>query len=309
MTGGNETADLFSSPQWSSLLERAFRVRTLEINLGQDQTWLHVFPAGPFGIGYLRFPVGGTRHMPQLPRAHLAVVAEAGGQARVDVLRISQSAFPGKPETLERPVTQLPQTAIPTLKDWNLEGLKGRERWSLRRAERSGLKVQNDPGSVDASQLYALYAATVARHRGARRYNPDYFRGLLEIAEGPPLIRTFSAHRDGALEAIVIIGSAGRHAAYLHGFASAPGRRDQASELTLAAAIQWCRDAGLEWLDMLASPADQPGLVQYKEKWGGVTRMQDHYELALRPGRAFCLRSAVRLRSAVSGLAGRFSGP
>ena len=45
--------------------------------------------------------------------------------------------------------------------------------------------------------------------------------------------------------------------------------------------VRMARDAGCESFNFMSSPADQPSLVQYKEKWGGETRAQRTYTLRL----------------------------
>ena len=45
--------------------------------------------------------------------------------------------------------------------------------------------------------------------------------------------------------------------------------------------IRWAQAAGCESFNFMSSPPNQPSLVRYKEKWGGVTGVHRTYTMKL----------------------------
>ena len=68
-----------------------------------------------------------------------------------------------------------------------------------------------------------------------------------------------------------------------HGGSAAEFRQLSSSDLILSEAITAARDAGQFVFNFMASPADQPTLVRYKEKWGAETALIRTYSIALSP--------------------------
>ena len=127
--------------------------------------------------------------------------------------------------------------------------------------------------------IFDFYASTVKRHGGSLRYNQTYFTSLLELARNGGAVRLYLAELDSDPVGFAVVARHAGTAYYVHGGASADARRLSPSDLILSEAITAEKEAGCRAFNFMASPADQPTLVRYKEKWGGETRTQHTYTI------------------------------
>jgi hypothetical protein len=152
-------------------------------------------------------------------------------------------------------------------------------RRDIRKAQRSDLAVDQTTDPALGPTLFRLYETAVKHHGGSLRYNAGYFRGLLELAGTNSRIRVYTALNDAEIGGFAVVVRHGDIAYYLHGGSRKDLRRLSPSDLILAEAIDDARSAGCNVFNFMASPADQPTLVRYKEKWGGETRELETYTL------------------------------
>lgn len=272
---------LFHSPDWQAVLERGFQARSLYVwdaDIG-DGAAVAIFRAGPFGIGYLGFPHGGTLCDTVGPEQLVAALRQATGVARPAALRIPVSAF-GPSRAPDGSGAATPETAIADLQSWRLDQLSRNMQRDIRQAQRSGLELAEVDDPNDGPGLYALYEATVQRHRGALRYTDGYFGSLVELATRHPSVRVLAARLDDELAAFAVFARHGSTACYLHGATNQALRKHQPAALLLHEGITWAQGQGCGIFNLMSSPPGQESLVRYKERWGGETREQRTYTAA-----------------------------
>jgi len=272
---------LFSTAAWQRVLEKGFGCRTLYVANPGFGLAIPIFRAGPFRVGYAGFPAGrwiGPRE--QLAQA-LFDLKTSDASARPVCLRISPSPFANAPE-FELPFVANPETAIENLQDWGSSTVSKKLRRDLRRAEKFPFDIGTSTDVSLAASVYGMYRETVSRHQGSLRYTEAYFEALLELAESDDRVRLFAAHRDDHLAGFAITVDDGATTHYLHGGTHADYRRESPSDLLLVAAINRARQDGANCFNLMASPANQPGLVRYKEKWGATTKELRTYTVPLR---------------------------
>jgi GNAT superfamily N-acetyltransferase len=289
----DEAASLFHAEPWLRHLERALGCRTL---FGADgaggRAPVSVLAAGPFRVGYLTFPVGGL-----LAGAPQALDLDALTAALpVDLLRVAASADQPVAAGAHRCV-ELPETVVRDLPAWDAA------RWpklvrDLKKAARSELRLEDAADASLAPSLHALYLGTLERHGGQMRYSREYFDSLLRL--GLPNLRCLLAWRGAELAGFCVVALHGRSGYYLHGAVSATCRSLGVTDALLQRAIEWCRERGMAAFSLMTSPADQPGLVKYKEKWGGTTQPHRTFEATRRPVRAALFRQAARLHARIA---------
>jgi lipid II:glycine glycyltransferase (peptidoglycan interpeptide bridge formation enzyme) len=197
-------------------------------------------------------------------------------------VRISSSAFESDAQ-LELPCQRNPETVIENLQSWSLGSVSKNLRRDVKKAQRSGIRVSRASRSVLGGKLYDIYSQTVKRHGGALRYNAGYFQGLLDLAVCQPRLRVLIASLDGHVAGFAVTARHGGTTCYLHGGADPEHRKNSPSDLLLDRAIHDAQRDGSQKFNLMASPDDQPSLVRYKEKWGGVTRDLRTYTVALSP--------------------------
>ena len=269
---------LFNSADWQAVLEQGFDVRTLYCwdSDAADGAAVTLFRAGPFRVGYLGFPFGGTLCDKTHPEEIVTALRKAAGVPHPAALRLPVSGFAASPPPGGSGAVT-PETAIADLQSWQLEQLSGNMQRDIRQAQRSGLELADvcDPG--DGAGLYALYEATVQRHQAAVRYREAYFRSLIELAARHPNVRVLVARLDGEVAAFAAFVRHGSTACYLHGATNLALRKYQPTALLLVEGITWAQGEGCSVFNLMSSPPGQDSLVRYKERWGGETREHRTY--------------------------------
>ena len=280
---------LFHSLTWQQLLARSFGSQTIYVwdSAMADGMAVTVFPAGPFRVGYVGFPVGGSLSRRPLLPSHLAALKQLPTPIRLHILRVPVSAFCESVE-MGLPCSDAPETAILDLQGWDVGHSKKLHR-DVKKARHADLRIIPASGASHGDELYQLYRDTVTRRGGALRYNAAYFRHLVALAESQPGVRCLLAIKDGVTAGFVVVVKDGTIAYYLHG-ATAPAMKHLGvTDLLLLDGIEWARDKGAEVFNLMSSPSSQDSLIRYKEKWGGITKTNRTYELAIRrlPARLF----------------------
>jgi len=274
---------LFHSRAWIILLEASFHVRTQYI---WDETArcggaVTSFSAGPFQLGYLGFPYGGVIGGGTLDDAVLDEWRSLRSQLLPVAIRIPASAF-AEPVASRLSFDATPETAIIDLPSWTLDVTSGNHRRDVKKAQRSVLQVTDANQAEEGARIFEIYLATVKRHRGGLRYNKAYFCNLIDLARSNPNLRVLLARLNDEIAGFTVVVRHGSVACYLHGGMHLEYRAYQPSTLLLNEAIAWAKGLGCECFNLMSSPADQPSLVWYKEKWGAETREHRTYTLPLR---------------------------
>lgn len=269
---------LFHSPDWQAVLEQGFNARSLYVwdaDIG-DGAAVTDFRAGPFRIGYLGFPFGGTLCDKAHPEQLVTALRQAAGISRPAALRIPVSAFSSSLAPAGNAVAT-PETAIADLQSWRLDKLSGNMQRDVRQAQRSDLEIAEVCNPDDGAELFNLYKETVQRHDGALRYTEVYFGRLIELAMRHPNVRVLVARIDNQVAAFTVFVRHGPTALYLHGATNRALRKHQPAALLLNDGITWAQSEGCSVFNLLSSPPGQDSLVRYKERWGGETREQRTY--------------------------------
>ncbi|MDH3314810.1 MAG: GNAT family N-acetyltransferase [Gammaproteobacteria bacterium] len=269
-----ECDDLFHSSAWQRVLSEGFRCSSVYLWNAQIKTGcaLPVFPKGPVRIGYLGFPAGGGIGSLAAPASIVEALSGLSFGRHIDAIRVPISGF-GPPALAQHRAVSVPETAIVDLPNWEAESLPSAIHRNLKKFERSELELRAcDDADRDAECYHRLYLATIERHRGRRRYNRGYFRALLALSLTSDRLRCTGAYAGNKLAAFLVAASSGRTVFYLHGASHPRYTQARPSDALFQNAILWAKKIGAEQFNMMASPASQPGLVRFKEKWGGTTR-------------------------------------
>jgi len=262
----------FESDAWGSVLQQGFGAKRFYLwdtryELGQALT---CFRKGPIWIGYLGFPVCATPRALSRPYdLERMVLAIRKLRIPLSLLRISVSAYGGCKLAFTPRIEGPIETCITNLADWRADADATRRR-DLRFAQRRSAPLKHCD-NLDSAALYKLYAETVARHRGNLRYTASYFAALTSMPRYLPV--RFSALCDEVgLASVTITIRSGDTTYYLHSCTRSDALRLGATDLLLCQAIEHARAEGAAKFNLLSSPATQPGLIRFKEKWGGVSR-------------------------------------
>lgn len=257
------TPGYFASRQWSHVLEglgcRVVTVRHLELGV---QVAVPIFRWGPLRMGFLGFPVAG----PAFDRMGRGLFERnAASLARtldLHVVRGTRCSL----ETAE-PGHCLPEVWTDDLADWPGElGKRLSKDIAFARRACEGVRIASGRGEPGA--WHALYVATVRAQGGKLRYTEEYFRRLAAAAEVGGGLRVFQAgDKNGRVLGFAALAMDQGSGFYLHGSVHESARRLGLSDLLLWELIHHAKSQGVRRFTMMASPADQDGLVRFKRKW------------------------------------------
>jgi hypothetical protein len=297
--------NLFHSLAWQTFLQEAFGAHTAYAWDHHAQTGqaITIFRSGPFRIGYVGFPVGGTIQERALTLDEVTGLRMALRCHGVHLLKLPVSAF-ARPVKLPLPRAETVETAIENLLSWRPESLPSSVRRNIKKTNRYNVKVAEACCPSQGDTLYRLYRDTVTRHQGALRYNAPYFRGLIQLAKEDLRLRCLLAVYDEKIIGFLVLALSGSTAYYLHGATDMTCQHYRPADLLFHEAITWARDAGIQSFNMMASPLQQQSLIRYKEKWGCTSKPQYTYDLVISPIQAWMfnliLDTHARVRSLIS---------
>ena len=218
-------------------------------------------------IGFLGFPVAGADFDALDSDALARCAAGVAAAARLDVVRATQSM---RTQIERAAISGRREVWIADLPHWQLDAHK-RLRKDLAFVRRSAPTLVLLSGNFDANACFELYLATVSRHGGQQRYDAAYFAALRALAQESDLLGFFVAVEGSSVKGFAVVALHGGVAYYLHGAVDAVGRRHGVNDALLARLVAFSRDAGATRFTLMASPWGQPGLQEFKQKWGDTT--------------------------------------
>lgn len=283
---------LLNSPAWHAVLRHGFRCQMLYAFDPKQRAGfaITVFGAGPFRVGYLGFPTGSflgdSVSLPDV-RTHLT---HTPLPLAVHCLNVPVSGF-AEDHPQPCPYQSAYETMIPHLQTWPDPGLL-KVRRARNRLKREAVGIVEATHMLHADRIYTLYRHTVLAHHGQLRYSQAYFRALVTLAQTLPSLKVYLAVFEQEIIGFLVCAYHGPSAYYLHGGTDYAYREHYPSDLLFYHAIHQAREAGLVSYNMQGSPKHQPTLVDYKEKWGGMTCETRVYTLAIQPLPALAFKLA-----------------
>lgn len=232
---------------------------------------LPVFRYGPLRVAALGFPLVAPARLAEVTDADIVAL---GRHARCSVVRAVESC-----------VAKAPPGGVVLPEVWaELDRWPGERRRRIAKdlafARRATVGLERVDGLVDSAGAWALYGGTVARHGGQMRYTADYFHRLAALAEHDCRLAARSViDADGRLRAFAIAARHEDTAYYLHAGTDPVIRERGVNDILLADLFDVAHGWGVARFDLMASPANQPGLVRYKRKWAtdeGYNVTRDH---------------------------------
>lgn len=261
-----ESGAYFTSARWGHVL-RALGCSCHQVWCDSTSSGglVPVFRWGPFRAGFLGFPVG----LPGIDELTDPRETEAanllGGQLGVDVIRASRSDVADQ----ARGGIALPDVWLDDIQSWN-GAINKRLVRDLAHARRAAQGIRISCMPPKASDFHSLYSHTVRAHGGRVRYPPGYFARLFEASlAGDPIMVVKAEAPSGELLGASVLAVDLGVGYYLHSAVASSARGLGVSDLLLNQLIGMAKDSGARRFNFMASPAGQPGLVRFKQKWGG----------------------------------------
>lgn len=145
----------------------------------------------------------------------------------------------------------------------------------IRKGVREGRRIERfDWNRHHANFMYLMHSSANRLGREPS-YKPDFFRALAQLADTDDRIRWVWMEHDGTPVASSIFLVEGKQ--LLHWqvyFDEEYGHLQPNKLIPFLMAREWAAQGG-HYLNLGASPADVPGVAEYKAKWGGETSAFD----------------------------------
>jgi CelD/BcsL family acetyltransferase involved in cellulose biosynthesis len=295
---------IYHHPAWSQALEREYgQTSTGLVCEDADGTLLGVFPLLPTrGLPFARGALTGRRlsSLPRTPvcgplvvdeRAKTALLGAAVEQVRQDPkmrlqLKVSSQSLDGLVDGVvgvpwrRSYVLELP--ARPDEIRFGNSRNHRRIRYSVRKAERLGVRVRHAETKEDLRAWYSLYLQSLRRHAvPPRPYR--FFEALWELMHPGGMMQLLLADAPGPDGRRLLAGSIFlRFGATVSYAFNGRSLVTEDSALRPDDVIQWhaihraCRD-GFRWYDLGEVAEGQEGLHAFKSKWGAEPRRLYRY--------------------------------
>lgn len=284
---------------WLEVLEAGLGAKSVEIVLpGDKYMFVPVFRKGPFRVAYPGFPMGDVQLIENID--WLKAVDETVAATSWDMLRLWQSCLVGQVRTRIQPSSWIPETCITDLQSWDPSGLPSAVKRNVRKARK--LDVSIEPAMrADAQTLFELYSSMIVQRKGALRYTLAYFEELVKASlDASHLHVNVARSAKGELLSMLVSLYSQKKAYYLHGAIHATYTHMRPADLLMHDAICHAKSKGMKAFSFLPSPVGQPGLIRFKEKWGGVTLMTPVYDCFRPTARGAALRIVFMARKHMS---------
>lgn len=184
-----------------------------------------------------------------------------------------RASIPGLHHMVQHYITELDLTRYGSLENLKRSFHKSNVQRKLKRAEKSGMRIVKGTVGDHFDVFHKLQIET--RHRqGSPMYPRRFFETMWEELKQDDLIHLYLAYLDDrAVSGIIFLHF--RDTA-VYGYGASVNDRDVwrlgANQLTMWSAIKDAYEMKISRIDFGTSPAWQPDLRRYKERWGAESR-------------------------------------
>ncbi len=282
---------LFHQPEWAKVLEEGFNGEAYTLVLERDGEIL----GGLLGFAYrilwvkflnFSFPYGGL--IGEAPPDGQLAALLAGFSAKNGIARIRIVNSPTLEPTPSEGFDLVPN---PThmLKIEHMDfaeiraGFKKNILRNVKKAEKSGVVVEEVTDASAGREFYSLYLESMRRNQAIPKYGLPLVESIcariLSTGQGAILL----ARREGRAIAGILVVDSHRMSHYLMGGSSTEDLKYRPNDLLFSEAIRRAADKKHEFFDFLPSGPDDPALVRFKTKWGAIAFDAHTLDLVTRP--------------------------
>jgi len=171
----------FHGHVWHDILRNSFNMDTVYVwdKNNRNGVIIDIFRIFLFRIGYITFPQGAYIDGSALDNDLIQELLNQHLGKKIHLLRFTDKDI-HLTGNYDYNVSELPNTVIYNLQEWNIKKLSSSVRYSINRAKRSGFNIVESYDSSLAADIFNLYASVIRKNRGNIRFSENYFSKLLE---------------------------------------------------------------------------------------------------------------------------------
>ena len=289
---------LFNTCEWQHVLHRGFHCLSLYAWDEKSETGfiINIFKAGPFRLGYAKFPVSDLSEIEVFDTDCLfsSNFQKSLSPKTLDSINFTyQGSSFAKKSGLQ--YSTILETSIYDLQTWQPEKQKKKVRYTINQLRNSQLLIRDAEEELHAKAMYDIYHDTILRNDGNLRYTSEYFTALVNLAKQSKQLRCLLAYKDEEIAGFHVVACDEGTAYHLHGGIRTEYKHYSPSDLLFFTSIMWSKSMAMNKFNMLASPESQKTLIRYKEKWGGITEEKQIYTLAMNKNRIFAFNALKKI--------------
>lgn len=267
----------FNREEWLHILREGFKVPVVIYCLEEDGKIRLALPGMVFNFGivkmfYSNIPYGGFVGNFELIPSSLSLFEKSLKRDGIGLLRIGRNFNNPFPDLngfhQQAAFTHLLNVEKMTEEQlWN--GYKKRVRRDVRKAEKSGICLEEIRSSNEIDQMFDLYYQTMRRNISYTTWTKKSLYSIYDHLVKPGEAKMILAKKDGKVIAGIILLFSTDTVYYFFSASSEKYFQYCPNDLLVHHAICLTIREGKKYFDLMTSREDDMALMSFKEKWGG----------------------------------------
>lgn len=148
-----------------------------------------------------------------------------------------------------------------------LADMRSKHRQYIRKAQKNGVEIRQ--GSEDDLDAFCKIIEDIAKERGYVLHSREYYKKVWELFSEQGTAKLFIAEKSNEVVGSYLIIFSEVNAYEMYGGCNQEGNQLLANYLMKWESIKYCKHAGKKFYDQWGAEFKYPGLVQFKEGFGG----------------------------------------
>jgi hypothetical protein len=293
----------FLSKPWLYALQEGFPYPVLCYALSEGETVLLVLPGMLFNLKiatvyHSNIPYGGFVGDHTLIPQFLELFELEAKRAGIHQIRVAKTVFDDFPP-LEGYAIQKGHQHIVNVEGMTEESLwvryKKRVRRDIRKAEKSGVEIEEMKGPDEASMLFEIYLETMERNGAVANWNSRILQFFLRELFPQGWGTGYFAKKGGKPIAAIVLFYSKEVVHLFIGGSKAEYFEYCPNDLLMHRGILEAIRRGKKYFDFMQSPLGDEDLTAFKDKWGTESHPFIIYEKDIAPFRAMMWRKSWKM--------------
>lgn len=175
-------------------------------------------------------------------------------------------------------------------------GLRKPVQHQIKKSQKAGVRVRVAESREDVDIYYRLHLNTRTKKHGMPAQSRNYFLALWDTFAASGTMRLLLAESEGIPIAGIILFAAGSTLHYAYGASDEQYLKLAPNNLLFWEAITWGGTHGYTSLDLGRTACNNPGLMEFKRRWGAIQEPMPYYYYPQTAGLASTSESSWKYR-------------
>lgn len=147
----------------------------------------------------------------------------------------------------------------------------------VRKSRKMGVTIRFAQQREDMDVYHRLHVGTRTGKHGMPAQPRTFFRGLWDSFAADGTVQTLFAEHEGRIIAGMVLFASGDTVHYAYGASEEQSLHLAPNNLLMWESIAWAAGKGYQFFDMGRTARDNPGLMEFKRKWGAAADPLPYY--------------------------------